>query len=116
MDRYHAEQDMLIEVKTSLGMKILHTDEIVFVEAAKKCSIVHLIDKEIITFHPLKWYNKYLIKPTFFRCHNSNIINCHFVDCFTKKDIRLKNNFKVPLSRNRSQDLVENLKKIKIEQ
>lgn len=99
-----------IEVKTSEGYKIICIKNILYIEAVRKCSIVHINHGEyIITYHLLKWYNKHLLKPHFFRCHNSYLVNCMFVDYYGNKGITLKNKNKIPLSRNNKSAFKENL-------
>ena len=99
-----------LEVKTSNGLKIIHTKDILFIEAAKKCSIVYFTDlSSLITFHLLKWYEIQLLKPFFFRCHNSFIINCRYVDCYNHSKVSLKRQKKIPLSRKKTKSFKENL-------
>ena len=112
MERNHATQKLSLEVKTSSGLKVIYIKNILFIEAAKKFSIVHFADNNLITYHSLKWYMNYLLKPDFFRCHNSFIVNCQSIECYCSKEIRLKNNDKVPISRIRLRSLIENLKSL----
>jgi len=115
MDRNNASQQDSIEVKTPDGLKVICIKNILYVEAAKKCSIVYLYDlKTIITYHLLKWHEKYLLNPCFFRCHNSYIVNCRFVDCHCNNCITLKDRIKIPLSRNRVRTFKENLKYLQL--
>lgn len=116
MDRNNVSQQQLIEVKTPEGFKVLRINSILYIEAARKCSIVHLVDfNTIITYHMLKWYEKKLMKYDFFRCHISYIINCRFIDCYNNKVIILKNKIKISLARNRVRPLKENLKYLREE-
>ena len=111
MDRNNASQHQSIEVKTPDGFKVICIKNILYVEAARKCSIVYFDGlNTIITFHVLKWYEKYLLNPCFFRCHNSYIVNCRFVDCYCNKGITMKDKRRIRLSRNRIQSFMENLK------
>lgn len=101
----------VFEVKTSIGYKIIDSNNIVFLEAKGKFTIIHLDDQsQLITYHMLKWYTKYLFEPHFFRCHNSYSINCSYANCYTNKKIIMIEGSKVPLSRSRSSSLKENLK------
>ena len=110
MDSNNALQQQSLEVKTPEGLKVICIKNILYVKAARKCSIVYLDDlNTIITYHLLKWYNKYLLNPCFFRCHNSYIVNCRFVDCFYNKTITLKDKNRIPLSRNRIRSFKKNL-------
>jgi two-component system LytT family response regulator len=111
MDHVRPLQPLIIEVKTPDGFKILRLNSILYIEAVRKCSIVYLIDfNTIITYHMLKWYEIKLLKSDFFRCHNSYIINCRFIDCYNNKEIMLKDKKKISLSRNRVSSFKENLK------
>jgi two-component system, LytTR family, response regulator len=105
-----AQKNLYIEVKTPVGFKILCIKKILFVEASRKCSIVYLDNKEvIITYHLLKWYSNYLFEPCFFRCHNSYLVNCFFVDHYCRKIVTLKNNRKIPISQKKKFAFRENL-------
>ena len=89
-----------IEVKTPDGYKILGTKSILYVEAVRKCSIVHLNNNDIIiTYHLLKWYDQHLLKPYFFRCHNSYLVNCQFIDTYSRTEIILESKTRIPLSK-----------------
>ena len=105
-----------IEIKTSKGYKIICIKNILYIEAARKCSIIYLDNTElIITYHLLKWYERYLLKPYFFRCHNSYIINCQFVDFYWNEGITLTNSSRIPISRNKVALFKENLRDLIIE-
>ena len=103
----------VLEVKTSLGFKIFDSNNIVFLEAKGKFTIVHLDDQsEIITYHPLKWYTENFSEPYFFRGHHSYSINCSCVNCYSSKEIIMKDGSKVPLSRGKLSSLKEQLSRI----
>lgn len=111
MSANNPSYQLSIEVKTSRGFKIISSNNIIYIEAARKCSIVHLNTTAcVITYHLLKWYDKYLPEPHFFRCHNSYIVNCKYVDCYCNKTIILKDKDKIPLSRNKMWSFRNNLR------
>jgi two-component system, LytTR family, response regulator len=111
MDNINSLQQKTLEVKTPSGYKVICIKDILYVVAARKFSIVYLNDNNIIiTYYLLKWYDKYLLTPPFFRCHHSYIVNCQFVDFYCNKRITLKNMIKIPLSRNKIWSFKENLK------
>ena len=113
MENIVPSQQLSLEIKTPAGLKVIGTMNILYVEAAKKCSIIYLNDQNsVITYHLLKWFNNNLLKPYFFRCHNSYIVNCLFVDCYCNQTVTLINKKKVPLSRNRKLLFRENLKNL----
>ncbi len=104
-------QRYAIEVKTSKGYKIIDSEKTVYLEAKGKFTILHLEDhSQIITYHLLKWYTKYLFEPYYFRCHNSFIVNCSYVDCYSNKEIIMLEGSRLPLSRSKILKFKENLK------
>jgi DNA-binding LytR/AlgR family response regulator len=110
MDNIIASTKQALEVKTPDGLKIICFIDIKYIEGAGKCSIVHFKDlSSLITYHSLKWFNKYLCKPYFYRCHNSYIVNCRLVDYLRNNRIILTDKNSVPLSRNKIHSFKENL-------
>ena len=105
-----------IEVKTPKGFKVICVRDILYIKSVRKCSIIYFYNTDnIITYHLLRWYENYLLEPFFFRCHNSYLVNCQFVDFYCHKEITLKNQNKIPLSRNNFGIFKENLKCLLIE-
>lgn len=101
-----------IEIKISVKeKKTIQVCNIVFIKAFGKCSLIFMDGGcEIITFHMLKWFEKSLPAPCFFRAHNSILVSCNFIRSYCYKFITLDNEMKIPLSRNRLADLKLNLK------
>jgi two-component system LytT family response regulator len=100
----------IIEIRTIKGQKILLAEKIILVRSEKKGTIIQLCDAETIKSpQNLKMFQESLTQPIFFRCHNSFLINCKYVDCFNSKEVLLKGNVRVPVSRSKHQLLKENL-------
>jgi len=100
----------VLEIKTYRGIKYIPVIRIIYIKAEKKESVIYLNDNKVVNAkYLLKWYSDLLSPPDFFRCHNSYIINCQYVDCFCSKEIILVNNIHIPLSRNKLHSLKENL-------
>jgi len=100
----------ILEVQTRKGTKLIPLHKIVSIKAFNKGSLINLVSSEIIeTNHILKTYNKFLPEPYFFRCHNSYLVNCQFVDCYSSFEIILKGNIRIPLSRSKKQRFKVNL-------
>ena len=109
MKSHHPKQHLL-EVKTIKGVKIIPASMITYIKTENKGSMIYLDNYELIkTNYLLKWYCTYLLAPEFFRCHNSYIVNCQFVDCFCSNVIILKENKRIPLSRNKKESFKRNL-------
>lgn len=102
MDHHNFTLLNSLEIKTSGGLKMISIKHITYIEAAGKCSIIYMDDSRVIvTYHLIKWYNNNLKEPFFFRNHNSYLVNCQFVDCYSIDTIILLNKTKLPLSRDR---------------
>ena len=100
----------VLEIHTQKGLKLININRIRFVKAFNKGTVVYLVNLENIeTNYLIKSYEKYLTSPNFFRCHNSYLINCNFVDCFCSNEIILKENVRIPLSRYKKRLFKENL-------
>jgi DNA-binding LytR/AlgR family response regulator len=100
----------ILEIKTNKGIKYIALNRLIYVKAENRGSILHLENSEqISTKHYLKWYHNKLSVPEFFRCHNSYLVNCRFVDCFCSQEIVLLDNQRIPLSRYKTQSFKENL-------
>ncbi len=113
MNNRKSNHQQIFEVKTSIGHKIIDSNNIIFLEAKGKFTIIHFLDQsDIITYHLLKWYGNHLVEPYFFRCHNSYLINNSFVNCYSGKEVVMVEGSKVPLSRSKVSSLKENLRNI----
>lgn len=100
----------VLEIKTSQGTKFISKNRLVFVKAENRGTVLFLNNSErIFTKHLIKWYEKVLISPEFFRCHNSYIVNCRYFECLCSCQIILKEQIRIPLSRNRKIFFKDNL-------
>lgn len=76
--------------------------DIEYLESQNKHVRVHLIDgRSLMSTTPLYTFEEEL-KPFdyFFKCHRSYIINLYCVSSFTTKDILMRSNESIPISRN----------------
>lgn len=100
----------VLEIKTQKGLKYISLNKMVYIKAENKGTTIFMEDSEkICTKHIIKLFENFLIEPEFFRCHNSYLVNCRYVDCLCSHDIILKNNDRIPLSRNKKQPFINNL-------
>ena len=105
----------ILEIHIDKGSKLISLHKIVYIESFNKGSMIYVDNEENIqTKYLLKSFSKFLPEPFFFRCHNSFIINCYFIDCFSNVQVILKNNNRIPLSRHKKTRLKEIL--IELEQ
>ncbi len=103
-------KNRVLEIKTQKGLKYISLNKIVYIKAENRGTTIFMGDSEkIFTKHLIKQFEKFLIEPEFFRCHNSYLVNCKYVDCLCSHEIILKNNIRITLSRNKKQQFIKNL-------
>jgi two-component system LytT family response regulator len=100
----------VLEIRTAKGTKYISQNRLLYIKAENRGTMLILNNSErIITKHMIKWFEKFLVNPEFFRCHNSYIVNCKYFDCLSSNEIILKEQVRIPLSRNRKKSFIENL-------
>lgn len=88
----------------------LESDEILYAESDGNYSTIFLTDgQKIVLTKKLKEVNSLLPSDSFFRIHNSYIINLHKIKEFLKTDgyVILKSNHKIPVSRQKRSDFLD---------
>lgn len=102
----------LLKIKTEKGLMLIDKKNILYIEAFNKHSIIYLNNlNKIETNHSLKKLESDLLEPTFFRIHDSFIINCSYFECIKKQNVILKGNSCVPISRFKNQLFETNMEK-----
>ena len=99
-----------ITINTDGKLLFLQSDEILFAESDGNYSTLFLSDgQKILLTKKLKEVNQILPKDTFFRIHNSFIINLNKIKEFLKTDgyVILQSNHKIPVSRQKKSDFLE---------
>lgn len=98
-----------IALKTQKGTLLINYNELLYLNACNKHTLIYLIDGQCVeTNHLLKWYEDKLPRPLFCRCHNSFILNNLYVECINESQVFLNNQNIVPLSRKWKQLFLEN--------
>lgn len=102
--------------KTSEIVKAVNIDDIVRLESESNYTSVFLKDgKTLLVSKPLKEYNDILEERSFFRSHQSHLINLEFFDVYEKQDggyIRLKDGTTIPVSKRKKSLLFDLLEKV----
>ena len=103
-----------ISIPTTDGMCFVRLDSIICFEADSSYCKVFLDDsKEILVSKPLKFFDdKLRLNVNFIRPHKSFIINMKYVDEYLKEEggyIKLKNGLKIPISRQKKEDVIRDL-------
>lgn len=101
----------MIEIKTDEGLVVINASQILYIKAEKKFSVVFFNDDTtLIAYRMLKWFEQFLSPPSFFRSHNSYLINCLHVSAINYCSVIMKNKIRIPISRRKKDNFTENLK------
>ncbi len=101
-----------ITFNTDGKLVFLESDEIIYAESDGNYSTIYLVDgQKIVLTKKLKEVNELLPQDSFFRIHNSYIINLSKIKEFLKTDgyVILKPNHKIPVSRQKKSDFLDML-------
>ncbi|MDF4220012.1 MULTISPECIES: LytTR family DNA-binding domain-containing protein [Maribacter] len=101
-----------ITLNTDGKILFLESDEILYAESDGNYSTIFLNDgQKIVLTKKLKEVNELLPSDSFFRIHNSYIINLNKIKEFLKTDgyVVLKSNHKIPVSRQKKSDFLDML-------
>jgi two-component system LytT family response regulator len=94
-----------LAIPTSEGMEYINTREIIRIEAERSYCWFYLIGKrKMLVSRNLKEYQDLLNDRSFFRSHNSHLVNLEFVKKYIKADggsIVMEDGSQVPISRTR---------------
>tara|TARA_R110000868_G_scaffold82956_7_gene234063 strand:+ start:47922 stop:48662 length:741 start_codon:yes stop_codon:yes gene_type:complete len=99
-----------ITINTDGKLVFLGSDEILYAESDGNYSTIYLTDgHKIVLTKKLKEVNEILPQETFFRIHNSYIINLNKIKEFLKTDgyVILESNHKIPVSRQKKSDFLD---------
>lgn len=99
-----------ITLNTDGKLIFLDSDEILYAESDGNYSTIFLTDgQKIVLTKKLKEVNTLLPEDSFFRIHNSYIINLNKIKAFLKTDgyVILKSNHKIPVSRQKKSDFLD---------
>ena len=102
-----------IAIAEGKGMVILSIDQIVRCEADKNYTNIFLQNgQHILSSKNLKEYEDMLRDETFYRVHQSHLINLNFIEKLTKEDgayLILKDGSQIEVSRRRKSELMDRL-------
>ncbi len=99
-----------ITFNTDGKLLFLENDQILYAESDGNYSTIYLTDgQKIVLTKKLKEVNEILPADTFFRIHNSYIINLNKIKEFLKTDgyVILNSNHKIPVSRQKKSDFLD---------
>ncbi|NJB71657.1 two-component system LytT family response regulator [Saonia flava] len=99
-----------VTINTDGKLLFLESDEILYAESDGNYSTIYLSDgQKIVLTKKLKEVNELLPSDSFFRIHNSYIINLNKIKEFLKTDgyVILQSNHKIPVSRQKKSDFLD---------
>lgn len=99
-----------VTINTDGKLLFLDSDEILYAESDGNYSTLYLADgQKIVLTKKLKEVNQLLPNDSFFRIHNSYIINLNKIKEFLKTDgyVVLQSNHKIPVSRQKKSDFLD---------
>ena len=101
-----------ITINTDGKLLFLSSDEILYVESDGNYSTIYLVDgQKIVLTKKLKEVNELLPVESFYRIHNSFVVNINKIKEFLKTDgyVVLQSNHKIPVSRQKRSDFLDML-------
>jgi DNA-binding LytR/AlgR family response regulator len=104
------EDDEYIFIKSNLKKLKIYTSKIRWVEAFGDYVKIITEDDNHLVLSTMKAFEKDLPADKFIRVHKSYIVNIHKIETFNSKYAEI-DTFKIPLSRNKKDHLMEALKK-----
>ena len=98
---YKNQKNYRFIILKNKGMEIkINYDDILYIEAFNKNSIIHLKEHKLIQAKSLSEIEKSLSKNNFIRTHRSFIVNLKYIKMTNKSQIYLDNGEIIKLSRN----------------
>ncbi len=102
-----------IAVPDTNGLVFLSIADIIRIESDKSYTTLHLTDgRQIVNCHPLIDFEKLLLDFSFFRVHQSHLINLNQIKNFHRTDgglLTMEDKKEVPVSRRRKQELQDKI-------
>jgi len=117
MENLRSSVPSRLAIPTSEGMEYLNPKEIIRIEADRSYSWFFLTgDRKILVSKNLKEFQDLLGDRSFFRSHNSHLINLKFVRKFVRKEggfIEMTDGEQIPISRNRKDIFLVHMSRFK---
>ncbi|MEM8999015.1 MAG: LytTR family DNA-binding domain-containing protein [Bacteroidota bacterium] len=110
LNHNEGSQNKRITINTDGKLLFFSSEEILYAESDGNYSTIHLADgQKILLTKKLKEVNQLLPRNSFFRIHNSFIVNLNKIKEFLKTDgyVVLETNHKIPVSRQKKSDFLD---------
>jgi len=105
-------QNKKIVIPSQEGLEFVKIAEIIFCEGVEGYTKIHFINrKPILSSHSIGHFSKLLDNSDFYLVHKSYFVNLSYIEKYLNEGyLVLAEKHKVPVSRNRRQDFLNNLK------
>jgi len=105
-------QNKKIVIPSQEGLEFVKIAEIIFCEGVEGYTKIHFINrKPILSSHSIGHFSKLLDNNDFYLVHKSYFVNLSYIEKYLNEGyLVLAEKHKVPVSRNRRQDFLNNLK------
>jgi len=110
VDSMHSQKPKKIAISSMEGVNFIEVETIVHIIGSGNYSKFLLLNgRKITSSKSLKHYEKLLPKSTFFRCHQSNLINLDYVQQVKSSDsiIELIDGHQAPLAKSRKEKMMK---------
>ncbi len=118
LESVRSRQLTKITLSSQEGMIFLQLDQIVHLESEGSYTTFYLMNRERhLIVRPMKDFETLLPADTFFRLHQSHIVNLNFVSKILREDggyALLADGFKVPIARRRKDEFLDALQRLNI--
>jgi two-component system LytT family response regulator len=105
-------QDKKIVIPSQEGLEFVKIADIIHLEGENGYTKIHFINRKfILSSHSIGHFNKLLESKSFYLIHKSHLINLSYILKYLNDGyVVLEQNFRLPVSRNRRQEFLQNLK------
>ncbi len=105
-------QNKKIVIPSQDGLEFVKMVDIIFCEGVEGYTKIHFINrKPMLSSHSIGHFSKLLDNSDFYLVHKSYFVNLSYIEKYLNEGyLILSENHKVPVSRNRRQDFLNNLK------
>jgi len=117
MENLRSASPSRLAIPTADGMEYLNPKEIIRIEADRSYSWFYLTgNRKILVSRHLKEFQDLLSDRSFFRSHNSHLINLKYVRKFSRREggyIEMQDGEQIPISRNRKDLFIVHMSRFK---
>ena len=99
----------VLTVKNADGIARIKAADILYAETFRGHVLIHCVYGDVECFQTMASLEALLEKEGFFRCHSAYLINLSKVEKLKTKDLSLKGDVVIPVSKHRRRQLVETL-------